>query len=569
MPANVAAGWYFLDIRSGTAIGSTLLETQYGYWTGTAFVLGAADVRQINGVDTDGTPAVGSRPVLYLDRLDLHNDDAVNAALSCVNDNALGMGFYQYGGLIGCYQSSLHTACIQDGGDCGCYQNGGDYGCYQSGGIADVYLGGTGSIRSATISIATTTGNWSTPGTWASGIVPAAGDNIIIRTGVTVTIAADLDLEQFGTLTLEGSGRLSTNATVAVVPPGWTIWINYATITTNYGMILGNRGTVTTNEGTVRQNDEIVVNNYGTVLINCDTVSQNSIGGVVYNYSGGTVVNAGGVVYNYSTAGSVTGTGTVILDPAAALTAYNTTGVAKEATALTAADKATAIDTLTKAGGPGDLAAILADTGTDGVKVASIAADAIDAASVKADAVTKLQAGLAMATNLAAVKTDTTDLPGLIQAATGGGKQFNAKALALAPHATVVVNVTPGYVGPASMGAVTTGNWEAWQNSAFSITFPLLDSAGDPITVTGQDLTCTFYDANDPETIVISAATDGDDALITIGGTDGNTITIVLAATLLTMVGTLAWVLRMTDDSMPLADGNLRIKSAPPIIATP
>lgn len=45
---------------------------------------------------------------------------------------------------------------------------------------------------------------------------------------------------------------------------------------------------------------------------------------------------------------------------------------------------------------------ILADTGTDGVVVGSIAADAINAGAVKADAVTKIQNGLATPTNITA-----------------------------------------------------------------------------------------------------------------------------------------------------------------------
>jgi len=58
-----------------------------------------------------------------------------------------------------------------------------------------------------------------------------------------------------------------------------------------------------------------------------------------------------------------------------------------------------------------DIASILADTGTDGVKLASgsitaavIATDAIDADAIKADAITEIQAGLALEATLTAIK---------------------------------------------------------------------------------------------------------------------------------------------------------------------
>lgn len=51
-----------------------------------------------------------------------------------------------------------------------------------------------------------------------------------------------------------------------------------------------------------------------------------------------------------------------------------------------------------------DTAAILADTGTDGVKVASLATDSITADALKADAVTKIQNGLALEATLTAIK---------------------------------------------------------------------------------------------------------------------------------------------------------------------
>lgn len=48
MPA-VTAGWYYVDIYSGTTISSTLEATMFGYWDGTTISLGGADARQFIG----------------------------------------------------------------------------------------------------------------------------------------------------------------------------------------------------------------------------------------------------------------------------------------------------------------------------------------------------------------------------------------------------------------------------------------------------------------------------------------------------------------------------------------
>jgi len=146
--------------------------------------------------------------------------------------------------------------------------------------------------------IADTTGNWNAAGTWADGSVPSAGDNIIIRDGVTVTVSADLDLGLYGTLELQGDGELEIDSgvTVAVVPRGWVIKVNGGTITMNYGTVMwnNNSGTITCNYGGV------VARNFGTILYNMPggmilqnvstgTIGDNSEGEVTYNYNGATV----------------------------------------------------------------------------------------------------------------------------------------------------------------------------------------------------------------------------------------------------------------------------------------
>ncbi len=176
--------------------------------------------------------------------------------------------------------------------------------------------------------IADTTGNWATAGTWSDGVVPSAGDNIIIRNGVDVDIAANLDLGTFGTLEVQGNGTLDIDAdkTVATVPRGWVISENRGTVTNNYGTItLNYEGTVTTNHysGTITNNYYgTITNNYGTVRDNSGTVATNYYGIVVTNYSmvtsnngvveinSGTVATNNGngiVLHNYGTIGTDNG----------------------------------------------------------------------------------------------------------------------------------------------------------------------------------------------------------------------------------------------------------------------
>jgi hypothetical protein len=162
-------------------------------------------------------------------------------------------------------------------------------------------------------------------------VVPAAGENVIIRSGVTVTVAATLDLGQFGSLVIEGSGHLNIAAghTVAVLPKGWTVYFNLGTVTTNYGFIENNtnagtnygaivehtgtlainEGQITCNFGTTMNNTRdgsvainrgTITSNFGIVTINQGTVTSN---GLVDDQHGLVVYNAGTVTTNYGTIG--------------------------------------------------------------------------------------------------------------------------------------------------------------------------------------------------------------------------------------------------------------------------
>jgi hypothetical protein len=167
------------------------------------------------------------------------------------------------------------------------------------------------------IKIASTTGNWATAGTWADGVVPAAGDNIVIQTGITVTVAASLDLSQFGTLRLAGTGvlNIAEGATVARVNEGWTVTenagtmtINYGTVSTNSGSVTNNSGTISNNSGTIFSNDGHVGSNSGTIDSNNGTINHNT-GTVTYNNCT-VAINYQTIAYNYGTV--VDNNGTIV-----------------------------------------------------------------------------------------------------------------------------------------------------------------------------------------------------------------------------------------------------------------
>jgi len=155
-------------------------------------------------------------------------------------------------------------------------------------------------IANTNLKIADTTGNWATAGTWAGGVVPTEGDNIIIRNGVTVTVAANLDLGQFGTLQVQGSGVLTIaeGVTVARVPVGWTVAENNGTVTTNFGTVTINDGTITSNNGTVTINDGTITDNsrVSTVTTNYETITTNN--GTVVKNSGTVATNYGTITFN-------------------------------------------------------------------------------------------------------------------------------------------------------------------------------------------------------------------------------------------------------------------------------
>lgn len=149
--------------------------------------------------------------------------------------------------------------------------------------------------RVPNLSVATSTGNWGSTGTWLGGVCPVAGDNIIIRDGIVVTVAANLNLGIFGTLELQGicSIDIDTGITVETVPIGWAIGFCYGTVTHNYGTIDSSEGEVGDNDGTIFvHSGNLSGYNTGVIKRNVGTININGAPGTIED-------NAGDLAANY------------------------------------------------------------------------------------------------------------------------------------------------------------------------------------------------------------------------------------------------------------------------------
>lgn len=77
--------------------------------------------------------------------------------------------------------------------------------------LAFLFLFALGQNASAATVTAVATGNWADAATWSSGAAPALGDDVVIPTGITVTIAANvLAANAPRTITINGTGSLAT-----------------------------------------------------------------------------------------------------------------------------------------------------------------------------------------------------------------------------------------------------------------------------------------------------------------------------------------------------------------------
>ena len=146
-------------------------------------------------------------------------------------------------------------------------------------------------VKAANITSTALGGNWSNPGTWLSGSVPLAGDDVVIADGATVTI--NTDPPALGSLTIgqTGSGVLDFEAGIAR-----TLVVN-GIVRVKPGSFFKSAPTVSTSTVTTHS---LVV---GGSLINDGTINFSATAG-----AGGTTPNASGAGIRF------TGAANAILD---------------------------------------------------------------------------------------------------------------------------------------------------------------------------------------------------------------------------------------------------------------
>jgi hypothetical protein len=113
----------------------------------------------------------------------------------------------------------------------------------------------TAAVTNAATKTATANGNWSTPGTWIGG-VPAAGDDVIIPAGITVTL--NVNTANIATLSVSGTLSIGDN-TARIITVTGTVTVNASGVITianfndthtfNIGGNLSNAGTFDMNTG--------------------------------------------------------------------------------------------------------------------------------------------------------------------------------------------------------------------------------------------------------------------------------------------------------------------------------
>ena len=166
--------------------------------------------------------------------------------------------------------------------------------------------------------------------------------------------------------------------------------------------------------------------------------------------------------------------------------------------------------------------------------------------------------------------SNATGIPaGMLQSDGAGGEQFTAKALAEGPASDPIVNILPGNVGSATNGGTPIGLLpQAWQHSCYTASFPVVDSSGNAINLSGVGLTMDFWDPNiSPLTVALQANASGSSgATISIGGTASNIVTLTITPTAAGIARTWKWLLRPTSNtSPPYVSGQLTIQPAPVI----
>jgi fibronectin-binding autotransporter adhesin len=191
--------------------------------------------------------------------------------------------------------------------------------------LLSIFLLAGASLHAATITSAAT-GNWSATGTWVGGVVPVAGDDVIIATGHTVTLTAAVDittgnLTVTGTLALAGfnltAGSLAGAGNIGSASGTPTLTVGSNNSNTTYSGIYSGPGALLTKAGTGTLTLTGTNTYTGITTVSAGTLSIGA-GGTTGNLNPQarvTVTNPGTLTFNRSDshyfAGKISGTGAV------------------------------------------------------------------------------------------------------------------------------------------------------------------------------------------------------------------------------------------------------------------
>jgi len=156
----------WLGTACSTPTTAGLPEVDVIHWDGAAVdgpdTAGVPNVNlvEIDGAKTDGTPAVASRPIVYLQILDLHCNQSTYGALNAKNDHASGYGVNHDGGSIGERNSGGAKGQYNYGSTGLGVHNYGTVGVDNQGSSIDVRLGNSGTIQNGSGSAVTMDDQW-------------------------------------------------------------------------------------------------------------------------------------------------------------------------------------------------------------------------------------------------------------------------------------------------------------------------------------------------------------------------------------------------------------------------
>lgn len=227
------------------------------------------------------------------------------------------------------------------------------------------------------------TGNWSAGATWVGGIVPAAGEDVVIASGHTVTLTATVDittgnLTVIGTLALAGfnltAGSLSGGGNIGTASGTPLLTVGSNGNSTSYSGVFSGTGARLTKEGTGTLTLSGANTYTGATTISVGTLQLNTANDRISNSSALNV--ASGATFDLNgrseTVGSLAGAGTVTSSATGTLTltagGNNTSttfsGVIQNGTATSIALTKTGTGTLTLTGANTHTGATTISTGS-------------------------------------------------------------------------------------------------------------------------------------------------------------------------------------------------------------